>query len=1363
MSTLRIFISSPGDVAEERDKAKQVVAALQRQCEEATLVSVLWENLAIPATASFQEGIDFVLAERHRIDIAVFILWSRLGSPLGNAITKRDGSPYRSGTEREFDMMLAAFEQSGRKMPIILAYTRDDSEGFNERLDARTQGEDALEELLRQRRLVKQFIQERFHDEQGRNLRAYHTYREPVGFAQRLHTHLRSVVDELLGLDHSGATWSEAPYRSLEVFDIRHAPIFCGRDEETCEVLQRLRDQHAAGCAFVGIVGASGSGKSSLARAGAAATLLQRSFDEGVKEWRAAVFIPGQAPGELFLGFARCLSEPLPALREGIGGLEKLARCFEDQNHEAAGILIETAMQTASSALGGPLRLLLVLDQMEELWTDRSITPEQREKFLSTVEALARGGRVSVLATLRSDFYSQAQLSEAFLRMKAERGHFDLTPPGPAALQQLIVQPARRAGLSFERDPATGRSLAQRILEDAARDPSALPLLQYALAELHERRDEPRRLLTFAAYDTMGGVEGALGQRAGQTFDQLPSDAQAALEELLPLLISVDIAGEQNAVRRRAPLADLTSTPARRELTERLTEARFLTTNDQDGTPIATLAHEALLRRWNRLVAWINANRDLLRMRARIEQYEAMWEESGRDASRLLPAGLALEEGRKLMDSSSQMLGEKVTQFVVRSAEYHDEQQRRATRRRRVAFAVLSVLTVFALVAGFIAYQKSIEATQQRDLAEAKQKEAEDQSSEAEKQRKNVAAKSLALSETLGISYFREGSARLRDNRTACEGLAYLARAVREHQNQASANRLLTFFQQRSVWIIEDAGEVPVPSPDVRPAPQPPRNLKGPEIENEPGKVDLVVRGPQGQIAVSWCEDTESEKGSGHGSGHPGMGLHHFRVWNASGKPLTPWIKADYAADNWVGNISKMTFSPDGRCLAVNVERWREPEYLQVWDIHDGKQIGETLVATGEHPNSQGAAFTFVKFTPSKRVDGEISCTLIAGSSRGDTYWIRLVQGANGESPFSEQIALVSHRTAILAADVLPGTEDLLITGSDDGEVRFTMAGYPAPPRAPALKLGQPVTAIVPAQDGTVWLRSDVRQFRASAIPPFRFGLPVPTVPVLEASVDDGHKVTVFKGARRDETILEKTFAEKISDAVVQSVPPCLRVTAEDGSVQVFRLEKGKLHLAASGRERELTLDPAGHSIKRLLHSSIYDLRLGVRADRIVAATRDFVYQVFDSMTGSAISKTMDEKLLFGRSGTASGIDALLLAPSADVLMTRSTHREPPNLTYFWTTLWDCSTGEPLSDRIISTDEGGGDQLEIGVPFVDDATAFVGEMIVHRAPSEMFVILADLGEALAGMKLSASGELVALPQCRDRITELINRLPALRH
>ena len=184
MHTLRIFISSPGDVAEERDKAKQVIASLQRQYgDEVRLIPVLWEDLPLGADASFQQGIDLVLKGPHAIDIAVFILWSRLGTPVGPP-PKPDGTPYRSGTEREFDLMLAARQQSNGEHPHILAYLRKNEEGFKQRLTAAPV--DRLEALVGQRKLAESFITEIFHDGEGHNIRAYHSYGEPVSFAQRL-------------------------------------------------------------------------------------------------------------------------------------------------------------------------------------------------------------------------------------------------------------------------------------------------------------------------------------------------------------------------------------------------------------------------------------------------------------------------------------------------------------------------------------------------------------------------------------------------------------------------------------------------------------------------------------------------------------------------------------------------------------------------------------------------------------------------------------------------------------------------------------------------------------------------------------------------------------------------------------------------------------------------------------------------------------------------------------------------------------------------------------------------------------------------------------------------------------------------
>ncbi len=688
MQNIRIFISSPGDVAEERRKAKQVIESLQkRYADQLELIPVLWEDLAIPATASFQEGIELVLSQSQRIDVAIFILWARMGSPLGSAFRRGDGSEYHSGTEREFDLMLSAFEQSGGKCPVILAYTRKDDEGFNNILDARKVGDDALDDLLQQRRLVKSFIQENFKDGEGRNLRAYHSYREPIGFAERLHVHLRGTLDGLLGQESNPTLWSNPPYRSLEVFDVQHSPIFCGRDEETCELLQRLRDQEATGRAFVCIVGASGSGKSSLARAGVVGNLLQRFFDDGVKEWRACVLIPGLGSRSLIDSLVQSLSEQIPGLADSVGGLDRLTTRLRE-NHQAASDLLGTAFRTAHRTIGGPLRILLVIDQMEELWTERAITLDEREQFLEAIEVLSNCGSVSVLATLRSDFYPLAQLSECFLRLKGDRGHFDLTPPGTAALQELIVKPAQRSGLTFERDARTGRTLDQRILEDAARDPSALPLLQFALADLYEHRDLKLGQLTYSAYDAMGGVEGSLGRRLAVVFDALEAEPRDALEELLPLLVTVDTQRESGAARRRARIEDLCCTDAREALTSSLIAARFLTTDqDGDGHSVASLAHESLLRNWPRLTEWLEKNRDLLRLRTQVEQSEARWRQSGYNPSLFLSPGLPLDEGCRLLATAPELLAPTTVDYVNESIG-HDFSTRFENGRGLVDFSV---------------------------------------------------------------------------------------------------------------------------------------------------------------------------------------------------------------------------------------------------------------------------------------------------------------------------------------------------------------------------------------------------------------------------------------------------------------------------------------------------------------------------------------------------------------------------------------------------------------------------------------------------------------------------------------------------
>jgi hypothetical protein len=237
---VRIFISSPNDVKQERERAREVIESLRRRyARHFALKPVFWEDLPLQPEMSFQQGIDAVLCSQG-VDIAVFILWTRLGTPLGAFIRKADGSPYRSGTEREYDLMLQARaltrETEGVARPSLLVYTRRDDASFAEVLRKARSSEEHTR-LLNQKKLVDSFLTETFHDQEtDTNIGAYFSFDRPVTFSQRLRTHLQALLDDKVG------NWDEViwdcdtlgpPFLGLEAFQQQHAEVFFGREQET--------------------------------------------------------------------------------------------------------------------------------------------------------------------------------------------------------------------------------------------------------------------------------------------------------------------------------------------------------------------------------------------------------------------------------------------------------------------------------------------------------------------------------------------------------------------------------------------------------------------------------------------------------------------------------------------------------------------------------------------------------------------------------------------------------------------------------------------------------------------------------------------------------------------------------------------------------------------------------------------------------------------------------------------------------------------------------------------------------------------------------------------------------------------------
>lgn len=709
METIRIFISSPGDVAEERERARQVVQGLRRRyARHFDVVPVVWEDMPLGLDASFQEGIDMLLSRERGIDIAVFILWSRLGSALGAKHSRPDGREYRSGTERELEMMLEARAAQGGVRPHILAYTRDDEATFEESLRGRSTAE--KEECIRQKRLVEGFIREQFHDTRtGMNLRAYHTYQRPQTFGERLRVHLQEILDGLSAGRTGRPAWDiehrGPPFLGLESFSFAHAEVFFGREDEVTEGRLRLAAAARRGIAFLLVSGSSGSGKSSLAAAGILPEIVAHETDDQVGRWLHAAFTPATLAGDPAAGTARILMETVPSLAGRVEAGD-LAAALRDGTAAAVRLAILPALKSEARG-SGAVRLVLLVDQLEELFTDPRLDDASRQLFAEILTALATSGHVWVVATVRGDFHERLLGCDGLRRLKSEGGQLDLGPPTADALRRMIESPAILSGLAYEQTGDT--TLADRILRDVSGQAELLPLLEDLLRALFEARTADG-VLGVDAYESLGGIAGALSRRAESSLASLPPDVQRAFPDVLRRLVAVGESGEAGGVRRRVPHDSFVAGSAGRAVVDQLVVDRLATASaGSDGVPQVAIAHEAILRLWPRAAAWIAENAEFLRLRDRLAV--RMREESPLNAADpLVPAA------RAILESRAALFEPDLAAYVRSQLRTIDEERRRKVRWRRIGAAATTVALAAVAIGGVAMYDR---AERQKRLARA--------------------------------------------------------------------------------------------------------------------------------------------------------------------------------------------------------------------------------------------------------------------------------------------------------------------------------------------------------------------------------------------------------------------------------------------------------------------------------------------------------------------------------------------------------------------------------------------------------------------------------------------------------------------
>ena len=531
---------------------------------------------------------------------------------------------------------------------------------------------------------------------------------------------LASTVAEQLesflqfGSNRSGD--GECPFRGLLPFTEQHAGSFFGRDVDIERCVEQLRHQ-----AVLPVVGPSGAGKSSFVRAG----IIARLQDQ--EPWLVLRIRPGSRPFETLaqqlLGSpdadfrATSLDSVLEAPFVAEGDAMALANELERQPGRLGLELRAQAEQRGT-------KLLLFVDQLEELVT--LIDSEtQRSRFMDALcqaadEAL---DPVRIVLTVRDDFVGR--LATTSSAREALSKMFFLQRPGSDALEATLRKPVAAAGYAYD-DLELPTEMVTAVCDELA----CLPLLQFAAQQLWDTRDRNQRLLRRKAYQTMGGVEGALVQHADGLLDELSTTEVQKARQLLMRLVTSD------RTRKVMPLDMLLDGlgDEAKPVLERLTGARLLTVRKRRGAsePRAQveLAHESLIARWETLRRWLDEGQDELVFLADASQAAQLWKKRGQRTEELWQDD-ALRDALRLLEKSSQPVPDSVQHFVGAA-------KRKEIRRRRVRRWVLAaVTTILALVVVVLLVQNQLLEEQQ---TQAQQERATAEQERAHAHRQGAAA-----------------------------------------------------------------------------------------------------------------------------------------------------------------------------------------------------------------------------------------------------------------------------------------------------------------------------------------------------------------------------------------------------------------------------------------------------------------------------------------------------------------------------------------------------------------------------------------------------------------------------------------------